>query len=61
MTPANMFSIRHKESWSMAAVSSVLTMTVAGSSVLKVGRTAKMAGMQACVMVPTDDSAAVPV
>jgi hypothetical protein len=43
----------------MDAVSSVLTVTAAGDGVLKVGGTAKMAGMRACVTVPTDDLAAI--
>jgi hypothetical protein len=44
----------------MDAMSSVLTMTVAGGGVLKVGGMAKTAGTRACVTVLTDDLAAVP-
>jgi hypothetical protein len=40
--------------------SSVLTTMAAGGGVLKVGGTAKMSGTWACVMVPTDDLAAIP-
>jgi hypothetical protein len=61
MMPANILSILRRVSWSIVVVSSVLMMAAAGGGVLKEGRTAKMAEMWACVMVPTDDSAAVPV
>jgi hypothetical protein len=60
MTPVNMFSICRKKSCRMDAVSSILTMMAACGSVLKVGGTAKTAGMRACVTVPIDDLVAVP-
>jgi hypothetical protein len=44
----------------MDVVSSVLTTTVAGGSVLKAGGMVKMAGTQACVTVLTDDLVAIP-
>jgi hypothetical protein len=57
MVLANMLC---RVSWSMDAVSSALTTTVAGGSVLIAGGMAKTAGTRACVMVLMDDSVAIP-
>jgi hypothetical protein len=60
MAPAKILSILRRVSWSIVVVSSVLMMVAAGGGVLKEGGMAKTAGMRACVMVLTDDSAVVP-
>jgi hypothetical protein len=45
MVPVNMFSILYRVSWSIDAISSILTTMVVGASVLPMGGTAKMAEM----------------
>jgi hypothetical protein len=45
MAPANILSILQRVSWSMETMSSVLITMAAGGGALKVGGTAKTAGM----------------